>query len=80
MVKTTHKKIFFVPFMSLTYFKIEHQPTCDLFYRHIQKLMINSKLLVDAGERDRTLFFSQMLNKLNIVRGKIKIGMEFSFI
>ena len=78
-VKTPYQKAFFQPYMVLTYFKIEHQPTCDLLYEFLMKLMANSQLLVNTGEKDRTLFFSQMLNKLNIVRERIKVGLELSY-
>ncbi len=29
MVKTNHQKVFFTPFTVLTYFKIQHQQTCE---------------------------------------------------
>jgi hypothetical protein len=78
-VKTPYQMAFFQPYMVLTYFEVEHQPTCELMYEFLRKQMANSKLLANTGERDRTLFFSQMLNKLNIVRERIKVGLELSF-
>ncbi len=79
-VKTPFQSVFFQPYMVLTYFKVEHQPTCDRMYEFLRKQMANSKQLVNAGERDRTLFFSQMLHKVNMAREKINIGVELSFI
>lgn len=80
MVKTPQQKVFFQPYMVLTYFKVEHQPTCDLLYEFFEKQMTNSKLLVNSGERDRSLFFSQMLHKVNMIRERINIGVELSFL
>ena len=78
-VKTPYQKAFFQPYMVLTYFKIEHQPTCELMYEFLRKQMANSNLLVNAGERDRTLFFSQMLYKINKARERINVGLELSY-
>jgi hypothetical protein len=80
MVKTPQQKVFFQPYMVLTYFKVEHQPTCDLLYEFFEKQMINSKLLVNSGEKDRSLFFSQMHHKVNLIRERINIGVELSFL
>ncbi len=78
-VKTPFQKVFFQPFMVLTYFMVEHQPTCELMYEFLRKQMANSKLLANAGERDRTLFFTQMLLKINKARERINIGVELSY-
>jgi hypothetical protein len=78
-VNTPYQKAFFQPYMVLTYFKIEHQPTCELMFEFLRKQMANSKLLVKAGERDRTLFFSQMLYKINKARERINVGLELSY-
>ena len=79
MVKTAHQKFFFQPFTVLTYFKIEHQPTCNLMYEFFEKQMSNSKLLANAGEKDRNLFFSKMHQKINKLRMRIKIDEPFTF-
>lgn len=79
-VKTPHQKVFFQPYMVLTYLKIAHQQTCDVMLEFLEKQMTNSKLLVNAGEKDRSLFFSQMLHKVNKVRERINIGLDLSFI
>lgn len=71
MVKTPYHKVFFTPFTLLSYFKIQHQPTCDLMYDFFEKQMSNSKLLVNAGERDRTQFFNSMRQKINRMREHI---------
>jgi hypothetical protein len=78
-VNTPYQKAFFQPYMVLTYFKVEHQPTCELMFEFLRKQMANSKLLVKAGERDRTLFFSQMLYKINKAKERINVGLELSY-
>ncbi|GGG26579.1 hypothetical protein GCM10011344_29170 [Dokdonia pacifica] len=71
MVKTNHQKVFFTPFTVLTYFKIQHGQTCEEMDRFFQKQMLNSKLLVNAGERDRSLFFNKMHQKIKSVIERI---------
>ena len=41
MVVTPHQKVFFSPFTVLSYFKIEHQDTCEMMYEFLQKQMSN---------------------------------------
>ena len=79
MVKTPQQKIFFQPYMVLTYFKVEHQPTCNKMLEFLENQMAHSKLIVNAGEKDRSLFFSKMMHKVNIVRDRINIGLELSY-
>ncbi len=79
MVQTANQRIFFQPFTVLTYFKIEHKPTCDLMFGFFEKQMANSKLLVNAGEKDRTLFFHKMHQKINKLRMRIQIDEPFDF-
>lgn len=79
MVKTTHKKAFFVPYTVLEYLKIEHQDTCDIMEDFFEKQMTNSKLLVHSGEKDRTLFFNKMHQKINKLRERITIDETFGF-
>ena len=73
MVKTPYQKVFFTPFTLISYFKIEHQPTCDLMFEFFEKQMSISKLLVNAGEKDRSLFFNRMHQKINRLRDRIII-------
>ncbi|PKQ43906.1 hypothetical protein [Confluentibacter flavum] len=73
MVKTPFQKVFFTPFTVISYFKIEHQPTCELMYEFFEKQMSISKLLVNAGEKDRSLFFNRMIQKINRLRERIII-------
>jgi len=77
MVKTSFKKIFFVPYTVLEYLKIEHQETCDIMEDFFKKQMTNSKLLVHSGEKDRTLFFNRMHQKINKLRDRITINDPF---
>lgn len=79
MVKTTHKKIFFVPYTVLEYLKIEHQDTCTIMEDFFERQMTNSKLLVHSGEKDRTLFFNKMHQKINKLRERINIDEAFGF-
>jgi hypothetical protein len=74
MVKTTNKKAFFVPYTVLEYFKIEHQDTCQVMDDFFNKQMTNSKLLVHSGEKDRTLFFNKMHQKIQNLKKRISIS------
>lgn len=76
MVKTPHQKAFFTPFTVISYFKIEHQPTCELMFEFFEKQMSMSKLLVNAGEKDRSLFFNKMHQKINRLRERISVNHE----
>ncbi len=71
MVKTKHKKAFFVPYTVLEYLKIEHSDTCDTMDDFFSRQMTNSKLLVHSGEKDRTLFFNKMQKKVDKLRKQI---------
>lgn len=79
MIKTPKQKVFFVPFTVLEYLKIEHQETCNIMEDFFDKQMTNSKLLVHSGEKDRTLFFNKMLQKINKLRERINIDDTFGF-
>ena len=79
MVTTPYQKVFFSPFTVLTYFKIEHQLTCELMYEFFEKQMSNSKLLANTGEKDRNLFFNKMRQKIERLRMRIKIDEPFGF-
>ena len=79
MVKTTHRKAFFVPYTVLEYLKIEHQDTCRVMEDFFERQKINSKLLVHSGEKDRTLFFNRMHQKINKLRERITIDDTFGF-
>ncbi|WP_298900389.1 hypothetical protein [uncultured Psychroserpens sp.] len=79
MVKTTHKKAFFVPYTVLEYLKIEHDETCAIMDDFFSRQMTNSKLLVHSGEKDRTLFFNKMLQKINKLRNQISIDNPSGF-
>lgn len=79
MVKTAHKKAFFVPYTVLEYLKIEHDDTCNIMDDFFSKQMTNSKLLVHSGEKDRTLFFNKMLQKINVLRERITLNETSNF-
>jgi plasmid maintenance system antidote protein VapI len=80
MVKTSFKKAFFIPYTVLEYLKVEHQETCDTMEDFFKRQMINSKLLAHSGEKDRTLFFNRMHQKINILRERIDIEKKSSFL
>ena len=80
MVKTEHHKVFFTPFTVLSYFKVEHQGTCNLMDEFFKKQMMNSKLLVNAGEKDRSLFFNKMHQKIGIIKQRINLEKNMSFL
>ncbi|EDP71478.1 hypothetical protein FBALC1_03302 [Flavobacteriales bacterium ALC-1] len=73
MVNTPYQKVFFTPFTVISYFKIEHQPTCELMFEFFEKQMSISKLLVNSGEKDRSLFFNRMHQKINKLRTRIQL-------
>lgn len=79
MVVTPHQKVFFTPFTVISYLKIDHQPTCELMYEFFEKQMSSSKLLVNAGEKDRSLFFKRMHQKIDKLRDIIKTSKSFDF-
>ena len=79
MVKTPQHKVFFQPFTVLSYVKIDHQGTCDVLDDFFDKLVINSMLLVNAGERDRSLFFESIHQKINKLRNHINSNNTFDF-
>jgi len=79
MVKIPNKKVFFTPFTVLSYFKIEHQPTCEIMNEFFEKQMRSSKLLINAGEKDRNLFFSKMLQKTNSLKQLIEVNQPYNF-
>ena len=80
MVKTANQKVFFTPFTVLSYFKVEHKDTCNLMEEFFKKQMMSSKLLVNAGEKDRTLFFNKMHHKINMLRDRINLEQQLSFL
>jgi hypothetical protein len=80
MVITPFQKVFFSPFTVLSYFKIEHQETCESMYEFLQKQMANSKLLATAGERDRNLFFNMVHQKISIAEERIHMGDKMTFL
>ena len=79
MVVTPFQKVFFTPFTVISYMKIDHQPTCELMYDFFEKQMSNSKLLVNAGEKDRSLFFKRIHQKIDKLRDIIETGESFDF-
>lgn len=79
MVKTPYQKVFFTPFTVIGYFKVEHQPTCELMHEFFEKQMSTSKLLVNAGEKDRALFFNRMHKKIDRLRKHIMDSDPFDF-
>lgn len=62
------------------YMKVEHPETCKLMYDFLQKMMRNSKLLANAGERDRTLFFNKIHQKIKIAKERIIMNEKMSFL
>jgi len=80
MVKTPYHKVFFSPFTVLSYFKIEHQETCEMMYEFLQKQMSISKLLATSGERDRTIFFKTIHHKINTAKERINMDYKMTFL
>lgn len=80
MVSSKYGRMFFQPFTVLTYFKVNHPETCEMLYDFFQKMMRNSKLLATAGERDRTLFFNKIHQKIEIAIARIKMDDKMTFV
>lgn len=80
MVRTPHLKVFYSPFTVLSYFKIEHQATCEMMNDFLNKQMSNSKLLATSGERDRTLFFKMIHQKISIAKERINLDYKMAFL
>jgi hypothetical protein len=80
MLITPFQKAFFTPFTVLSYFKIEHKETCDMMHEFLQKQMSNSKLLATSGERDRTIFFKTIHQKISIAKQRIDIDDKMTFL
>jgi hypothetical protein len=80
MVSSKYGKVFFQPFTVLSYFKVDHPATCELMYEFFQKMMHNSKLLANAGERDRTLFFNKIHQKIDNAMARIKMDDRMAFL
>lgn len=64
----------------MLYEKIEHQDTCNIMETFFNQQMMTSKLLINAGEKDRTLFFNKMIEKVNIIKEPINIDKKLTFI
>ena len=79
MVQTKHQRVFFQPFTVLSYFKVEHKATCDRMYGFFEKQKKNSKLLVNAGEKDRSLFFHKMHQKIHKLKKMIELEEPYVF-
>jgi len=80
MVVTPYGKMFFTPFTILSYFKIDDKETCEMMYEFLQKQMSNSKLLATAGERDRTLFFKKVHQKISIAKERINMDDKMTYL
>lgn len=80
MIVTPHQKVFFSPFTVLSYFKIEHKDTCDMMHEFLEKQMSISKLLATSGERDRTIFFKTIHQKISIVKERINMDDKMTFL
>ena len=80
MIVTSFQKVFFSPFTVLSYFKIENKDTCEMMHNFLKKQMSNSKLLATAGERDRTLFFKRIHQKISIVKERINMDDKMTFL
>lgn len=79
LVKAKGKKLFMTPFTVLSYFRIQHPQTCDEMDRFFEKQKKNSKLLINAGEKDRSQFFSRMTKKVDTVMERLNINQDLNF-
>lgn len=79
MIVTPYHKVFFSPFTVLSYFKVEHAETCEMMHAFLIKQMSNSKLLATSGERDRTIFFKTISQKILITKERIQLDDKMTF-
>ena len=80
MIVTPFKKLFFSPFTVLSYFKVEHDETCEMMHAFLTKQMAISKLLATAGERDRIIFFKTIGQKILITKERIQLDEKMAFL
>lgn len=80
MIVSPYQKVFFTPFTVLSYFKIEHKETCDMMYEFLQRQMSNAKLMATSGERDRTIFFKTIHQKISIAKERINMDDKMTFL
>lgn len=80
MIVTPYQKVFFTPFTVLSYFKVEHKDTCNMMYEFLQRQMSNAKLMATSGERDRTIFFKTIHQKISIAKERIDIDDKMTFL
>ena len=80
MIVTPFHKEFYAVFTVLSYFKIEHKETCEMMHEFLKKQMSNSKLLATSGERDRTIFFKTIHQKISIAKERIDIDDKMTFL
>lgn len=80
MIVTPFQKVFFTPFTVLSYFKIDHKETCDMMHEFLQRQMSNAKLMATSGERDRTIFFKTIHQKISIAKERINMDEKMTFL
>ena len=80
MVITSFQKVFFVPYTVLNYFKIEHPETCERMHNFLKRQMSNSTQLSTAGERDRSLFFNKMHEKVDLVKDYLNLDSKMAIL
>lgn len=80
MIVTPFQKVFFTPFTVLSYFKIDHKDTCDMMHEFLQRQMSNAKLMATSGERDRTIFFKTIHQKISIAKERINMDEKMTFL
>ncbi len=80
MVITPYGKLFFAPFTVLSYFKIDDKETCNMMHEFLKKQMSNSKLLATSGEKDRTLFFKKVHQKISIAKERINMEDKMTYL
>jgi hypothetical protein len=51
-----------------------------MMHEFLQKQMSNSKLLATSGERDRTIFFKTIHQKISIAKQRIDIDDKMTFL
>ena len=61
-------------------YKIEHPETCERMHNFLKRQMSNSTQLSTAGERDRSLFFNKMHEKVDLVKDYLNLDSKMAIL
>ena len=79
LIETPIKNSVFVPFSVVNYFNTSDPLTCKQFSKTIKYQMNHSKLLNTSGEKEKSMFFNRLLQKVTNFKVHIEAENEFGF-